>query len=1255
MARVLVVDDLATNRELVVTLLGYAGHQLAEAGDGEEALAQVRKFRPDLVVCDILMPTMDGYQFVRQLRGDPAIASTEIIFYTATFLEREAHTLAAACGVRHVLTKPCEPEDILAAVQAALAHDRPEAPLVSAAPEFDRAHLRLVTDKLAEKADQLEHANRRLAALIDLSVQLASEREPATLLEKFCRSVRALFGSRLALLSVRDKAEPTALHFFAHGLRHEEAVLFQRMQAEPVLQSGSTTALLPCRFDESTGNAALRDTLARHVPGARTAVLAPVVSLHNWYGWILLVDRLGGDSFSEEDERTLAVQATQVGRIYENGSLYAKVQQQIGLLQVQALEREREGALLRLEHTVARALAVADELQGGVATVLQAICASQQWEVGRYWQADESVGLLRLAMEFDTATGSTADNPPQNVTVLRPGEGLAGYVWLSGQAMWVPDLRAEPRLKHRAVLRQDGLLSASLFPLVSDGRAIGVLSFLSRNTRQPDERVKASARVIGNQLGQFVRRKETEEALKASEHFIRSTLDSLLEHVCVIDSNGVILTVNRAWREFSASENGDPLRVLEGANYLQACDQAQGEGAADAVAMATGIREVIDGRQNIFAMEYPCGSATEARWFLARASRFAGSGPVRVVVAHEDITERKHAEQRIRRLHRVSTVLSEINALIVRVTHRDELFREACRIAIGTGRFNKAWIGLLHQDPLRIEVVAASDGASNSGYFEQVATELQQHLNSGSPQFEQLVVRQQPLVVNDIAASTWMTLREAALKSGSRSVVALPLVVGNQTLGLILLHADEVDFFDAEELKLLRELAGDLSFAMDHLRQAEQLNRLAYYDALTGHANSMLFRERSAQFVDAAMASHSRLAIGLLDIERFKSINDVWGRHTGDALLRQVAERVSSVLGDRSRMARVGPDQFAVVLQNAPQGIELARSLDDFYRACFGSAFDIDGSTIHVAARAGFALCPDDGGDAGTLFSHAEAAVKRAKRSTERVLLYDAHMSKVIAEKIALEMQLRDALERTRFVLYYQPKVDAVTRGIVGVEALIRWQDPELGLVPPGRFIPLMEETGLIVDVGSWALRQAAEDRRGWVRQGLTAPHVAVNVSAVQLRKRDFVDTVLLALGTRDAAAGIDLEITESAAMEDIDDTIAKLQHLRSHDIALAIDDFGTGYSSLAYLSKLPAQTLKIDRAFTMSMNEDANTLTLVSTMISLAHALRMQVVAEGVETEQQADTLRQLHCDQLQGYLISRPVPEPVFARMLQAACSSR
>jgi EAL domain-containing protein (putative c-di-GMP-specific phosphodiesterase class I) len=264
-------------------------------------------------------------------------------------------------------------------------------------------------------------------------------------------------------------------------------------------------------------------------------------------------------------------------------------------------------------------------------------------------------------------------------------------------------------------------------------------------------------------------------------------------------------------------------------------------------------------------------------------------------------------------------------------------------------------------------------------------------------------------------------------------------------------------------------------------------------------------------------------------------------------------------------------------------------------------------------------------------------------------------MTERVAEKLALENELRKALEREEFVLHYQPKMDIKTRSIVGVEALIRWQSPDHGLVFPVDFIRLLEETGLILEVGTWALRRAALDRRRWVEQNLKAPRIAVNVSQIQLRQRDFVQTVQQAIGHGAAPAGIDLEITETLVMGDINANIEKLKELRKLGVNVAIDDFGTGYSSLAYLARLPVEALKIDRAFVSSMLDNVDSLMLVRTMISLAHSLRLKVVAEGVETEGQATLLAELQCDEMQGFLFSKPLAFDVITAQVNKAKHKR
>jgi diguanylate cyclase (GGDEF)-like protein len=467
----------------------------------------------------------------------------------------------------------------------------------------------------------------------------------------------------------------------------------------------------------------------------------------------------------------------------------------------------------------------------------------------------------------------------------------------------------------------------------------------------------------------------------------------------------------------------------------------------------------------------------------------------------------------------------------------------------------------------------------------------------------------------------------------------LPLVVGDEGIGVLSLYASETGFFDDEEMKLLLELAGDISFALDHIEKEEKLNYLAYYDALTGLANATLFRDRVDQYVRDSGPARRKLAVMLVDVDRFKAINDSLGRHTGDEILKETGKRLLRFCGDPGRLARVGPDDFAIVMPDVETEQEVARRTEDKLRGCFGEPFRVGNTELRISAKVGIAMFPSDGADADTLFRNAEAAVKKAKTSGERYLFYTQQMTERIAERLALENKLRQALEREEFVLHYQPKFDTQTKRIEGVEALIRWQSPELGLVPPMQFIPLLEETGLIFEVGAWALRQAAFDHRRWRKLGLAAPRVAVNVSPVQLRRRDFVESVRKVLDADTGAPPVDLEITESLIMEDVKASIEKLEEVRLLGVEVAIDDFGTGYSSLGYLAKLPVQTLKIDRSFIITMLKDPTVMTLVSTIISMAHSLQLKVVAEGVDAEDQAKELERLGCDQMQGYLFSKPV----------------
>ena len=612
--------------------------------------------------------------------------------------------------------------------------------------------------------------------------------------------------------------------------------------------------------------------------------------------------------------------------------------------------------------------------------------------------------------------------------------------------------------------------------------------------------------------------------------------------------------------------------------------------------------------------------------------------------------ERQEQQRHLARLNRLYAVLSGINSAIVRTRERDALLREACRIAVEAGGFRMAWIGIADQASGQVRVVA-SQGA-DAKYLAAMPLGLRAEESNTFGLAGRALLERGPMIADDMTTDPRVTLRPQARDQGFRSLAMLPVLTNDAPNAVLCLYSEAPNLFREEgEMRLLEDLAGDIAFALDHLAKSERIEFMAYFDATTGLPNATLFRDRLARYVNAALETREKLAVGVLDIDGFKNINDSLGRQAGDDLLRQFAERMRRGATNPDSVARIGGNQFAFVRQHIHEEEEMARHHRAKYAELLEGPFHLGGTELRVSARAGLALFPADGGDADALFRNAEAALKKAKERNERYLFYAEEMTARVTERLALENELRHATKRQEFVLHYQPKVDTETRAIVGVEALIRWQSPSRGLVPPLHFIPLLEQTGLILEVGAWALEQAARDHQEWEKQGLAAPRIAVNVSAIQLRRPDFVATVEHVLRLGATPHGLDLEITESLLMEEITANIEKLKVLRELGVGVAIDDFGTGYSSLGYLTKLPVQSLKIDRSFIVAMVKEPDTMSLVSTIITLGRALRLKLVAEGVDSDEQAKVLRLLRCDEMQGYLVSKPVPRDQIAAMLRTA----
>jgi diguanylate cyclase (GGDEF)-like protein/PAS domain S-box-containing protein len=610
-----------------------------------------------------------------------------------------------------------------------------------------------------------------------------------------------------------------------------------------------------------------------------------------------------------------------------------------------------------------------------------------------------------------------------------------------------------------------------------------------------------------------------------------------------------------------------------------------------------------------------------------------------------DITAQTHAALRIQRLNQAYAMLSGINSLQVRVQDRTELLCEACRIAVDEGRFSMAWVGLLDAGTGGMAMCAeAGVGPVLAGLIRATMAIL-----PGAPPGYAATLRTlesgKAVVFNDLREGAEFDFGARHFPAGTQSMVVLPLMVQDRLAGIITLCASEANYFLGEELAILRELAGDIAFAIDHIAKRERLDYLAYYDVLTGLANRSLFLERLAQFLRSAADSGGRLALYMIDVERFKNINDSMGTPAGDAVLRLIAEWLQASVEEAAFLARVGADRFAIVQTLVDTEEDLERTIRIRSQAFADHVFKVGDAVVRIAFKTGIAVSPKDGVDADTLFKHAEAALKQAKALGERHLFYHRKMTVRMAGRVSLESRLRQALDNGEFVLYYQPKVQLRGGQLTGAEALIRWKDPGSGLVAPGLFVPVLEETGLIYEVGRWALRQAVEDRRRWHAAGLDAVPIAVNVSPLQLRNRGFIGEIEQAIGTDpDTAAGLELEITESVIMDDVHHSIDSLTRIRALGLRIAIDDFGTGFSSLSYLARLPVDSLKIDRSFVMAMTSSPQGLALVSTIIGLGHAMNIKVVAEGVEQEEQQRLLHLLGCDEMQGYLLSRPVTVGVF-----------
>ena len=472
-------------------------------------------------------------------------------------------------------------------------------------------------------------------------------------------------------------------------------------------------------------------------------------------------------------------------------------------------------------------------------------------------------------------------------------------------------------------------------------------------------------------------------------------------------------------------------------------------------------------------------------------------------------------------------------------------------------------------------------------------------------------------------------------------------------------HKDGSLYYEEKTISPLKGPAGQVTHFVatgkdvtERMQAQERLQHMAQHDALTELPNRVLFLDRLKQAVARARWHERLVAVLFVDMDRFKTINDTLGHEVGDKLLQALAERFTTSVREGDTVARFGGDEFVVLLDDVASEKDIGVVAQKVLEA-LAPPFAIDGQDLYITASIGVSLYPNDGEDSTTLLKNADIAMYRAKDLGKNTYqFYSADMSARAFERLTLESSLRHAIERNEFRLYYQPQIDTASGAILGVEALLRWQHPDFGLVSPAEFIPLLEETGLIVPTGDWVLRTACEQLRAWHAAGWPQLRMAVNLSPRQFQTAGLAQSVERVLSTLGCDPGLlELEITESVLLRHTAATLETLEALHALGVRMAIDDFGTGYSSLSYLRRYSIDTLKIDRSFVHDVPDDADDSALASAIIVLAQSLKLDVIAEGVETEAQRDFLRERGCHQMQGYLFSRPLPAEDITRLLEKA----
>ena len=958
--------------------------------------------------------------------------------------------------------------------------------------------------------------------------------------------------------------------------------------------------------------------------------------------------------------------------------------------------REREKALLSLEHLVTQRFSQARNLSEALRAAMQAICETERWEVARYLYVDEARGVLRAGESWSIPDPQRERYLEESRTMeYKPGVGLVGHVWKTGEPLWVPDIAADPRVARPQLAAVTGMRGSVVFPVHAGGRTIGVLIFDSREVRKPDERLLRTLALIGGQIGQLVRRSQAEQALMASERRFRA----LIEH-----GRDAILLYDRERRLFYRSPTAKDISGYEDRERL-------GGSLMDLVFEEDRpmLHSLVDGlRVNGGSAPFRCRILSKGgrlRWIEGMFTNLLDEPAVAaLVVNYRDIDDQVRAREALERSERYFRTLIESSGDIIAVADLDWRFTymnpglmrilgydprhaigrlfldytpcadpEALRASVALalnepGATHVMQVESRHRDGssrmLETTIVRGVDAANMPVYLIN-SRDLSERRRAEVRLRKTVEATAAPLMLVD-PGGTIVFANPAAAALFGRPASALP----GSPLGLPLgspasdgrpaevqipqpdgtRRAAEMQFA-AAELEGRDVLVVSLHDLTERKRYESRIEHLASHDALTGLPNRALLRDRVEQAIVHARRTGSRVALMYVDLDQFKLVNDSWGHPAGDKLLVEMGVRLRAAVREGDTVARLGGDEFVVLLSDVARpgdSAVVARKI----ASALAQPLAIDGREVQVTASIGIAVWPEDGDGLEALLQCADVAMYRAKdEGRNGYQYYSGEMGAQARSRVELEGGLRQALERAELRLHFQPQVELASGQVNGCEALLRWERPGRGLVSPAQFIPVAEESNLIVPIGEWALRAACREAAGWAAAGLGRIKVAVNLSARQFRQGSVVETVRMALAESGLpASSLELEITESVVARDLEQVVKALEQVRRMGVGVAIDDFGTGYSSLAYLRTLPIQKLKIDRSFIKGIPDDREAAALVGEIIRLAHVLSLEVVAEGVETAAQASFLRDAGCEKMQGYLFSRPVPPAEFAALMRS-----